>query len=103
MDAKFCCLPLPGKDLLPSDRKAAIVAHLAEQAKAELHFVVEMCIDAAQPHVGVVNEQYPRHGMNHPILIALLLKRRIRLKCNTGTVPLGTIDPEQKSSGEISQ
>jgi hypothetical protein len=33
MDAKFCCLPLPGKDFLPSDRKTATVAHLAEQAK----------------------------------------------------------------------
>jgi hypothetical protein len=47
MDAEFCGLPLTGRDFFARDREIAPVAHFTEKAKAELHFVADMRVNAA--------------------------------------------------------
>ena len=86
------------------DREVTVVTHLAEKAKAEFHFVIQVGVDSAKTLVRGVNQQYSGHGVNHPVLKARFLKRWIRrakvMRVQSPSEPAGL---EQKEFRQLSQ
>src|ERR1035438_615589 len=65
--------------------------------------MLEKRIKFAQSHIRLVDDQNTCHGVNHSVLIALLMKRWIRLKGDAGVVTYGVEAAEQKDIWDLSQ
>ena len=97
----FVVFHYPGQ-ILAHHGEVALITHLAEKTKAELHAMIEVGVNSAKALVGIMNERYAGHGVNYPVLKARFLKLWIRRESDTGTITLRAGGLEQKESGEFS-
>jgi hypothetical protein len=76
MNAELCRCPLAGRNFSAYEGQPDL-AKQAKNAKAKLHLMFEVRIKLALSHFRQTDDQHTCHCVNHAILIALLMKRRI--------------------------